>query len=69
VVKGTSKLFVKHCRLERCKKRFETNREWQHFCCNEHRIEFWREEKKSTRAIIRHYSDLEQRIAKLEKTT
>lgn len=40
--KGETYKYIRICKLPSCKKSFETNRKWQEFCCDLHRIEYWK---------------------------
>jgi len=61
-----NKIFRK-CRLLSCQKEFETNRDWQHFCCAEHRIAYWKQTRKDQRQFNEIIADHEKRIQYLEK--
>jgi len=33
--------YIRECALPTCNKKFETNRDWQKFCCRSHQREYW----------------------------
>lgn len=52
--------FKKKCRL--CGVEFITSREWQKFCCNEHRAEYWGEIQRDRYALNRRIEELEKKL-------
>lgn len=60
--------YTKICKLERCQRKFQTNRKWQNFCCSEHQKEYWVIEKRSNREILSRVNSIDERLKKLEKT-
>jgi len=65
------KEYTKTCRLRRCGKSFQTNREWQEFCHPEHQKEFWVERRKQDRKLIQiiRQAKLEDAIGGLEDSS
>jgi len=43
--------YTRECALPSCNKKFETNREWQRFCCRSHQEEYWKEDRYSKNKI------------------
>lgn len=60
--------YQKVCRLSRCKKAFETNREWQDFCEASHRIEYNQVEAKALKSISNRLDKLEGKMKELEES-
>jgi len=75
VPKGKEKrIYIKFCKLVSCGKKFETTRDWQEFCSNEHRTKHWtlyRTSEYSIRRelseVIKNLKDLKARVTKLEE--
>ena len=61
--------YSKICRLKRCKKKFDTNLEWQKFCCPEHHDEYWNEVRRDQRALLRKMQETEEKANRAEKKT
>lgn len=51
--------YQKDCQLSRCGKRFGTNRKWQDFCEDSHRVEYHLKELKDIRSLFRRLEKLE----------
>ena len=53
---------TKICKLERCSVEFTPKVPWQNFCCPEHHVEYWADNRKSKAAVIRRLDKIEKEL-------
>jgi len=59
--------YKKFCKLERCRKKFETNRDWQDFCVPAHQKEYQRLCRRSEASIRKELTEIKKDQKKMKQ--